>query len=58
MEFYRQNHIRYKLVIVTHNLIVEGRHTANMWLSRDHRKYGTDGRILVSKHQNATQLNF
>jgi hypothetical protein len=63
MESYGQHHIRYKLVIdkvITeiHNLIVEGRYTANMRLNRDHSKYGTDGRILVSKHQNATQLNF
>jgi len=53
MAFYGQNHIRYKWVIdkaVTdiHNLISEGRHTANMRLSRDNRKYGTHGRILVS----------
>jgi hypothetical protein len=63
MEFYGQNHIRYKLVIdkvITeiHNFIIDGKHTANMRLNRDQSKYGTDGRILVSKHQNATQLNF
>jgi len=54
MEFYGQNHIRYKLVIdkvatEIHNLIAEGRHTANMRLGRGHKKYGTDGRILMSK---------
>jgi hypothetical protein len=47
-----------KAITEIHKLIVEGRHTANMRLSKDKRKYGTDGKILVSKHQNATQLNF
>jgi len=38
-----------KAITEIYSLIVEGRHTANTRLSRDHRKYGTDGRILVSK---------
>jgi hypothetical protein len=45
-----------KAITEIHNIIVEGRHTANMRLSRDQKKYGTDGRILASKHQNANKL--